>query len=247
MFEIDSIKGVWSTDKPVVVMTACDHEYYDQFFERWREGFARWPVHLHVHVIDVPPQKLPSQGAGITVTHERTVDWDWTGMKRRYDHLPIPKWKKYKATYEWYCQSIRYYILSRLLETCGSVVVTDVDAVALRIPEPQQLADLTKHTQFNISNGRLYANFCNIHSDDLALARQLAQEIKTGCLAGDKSGNDQVAMKKIFTQPRSMSQCWTDQEDINDPAVVERKMQKIVFHAKGTRGKNFSLPTSRKS
>ena len=247
MFDINSIRGVWPNNEPVVVMTACDREYHDRFFARWREGFGQWPVHLHVHVIDVPATELPVQGSGITVTHESTVDWDWTGMKQRYDHPPIPQWKKYKATYEWYCQSIRYYILAKLLETCGSVVVTDVDAMALKVPAREQLAALTKHTQFNISNGRLYANFCNIHSDDLDRARQLAKEIKDGCLAGDKSGNDQVAMKKIFTQPRSMSECWTDQEDIKDPDVVQRKMQKIVFHAKGTRGKNFSLPTSRKS
>ena len=246
MFDIDSIDGAWPTDKPMVVMTACDRVYYDCFFERWREGFSRWPVHLHVHVIDVPAAELPAQGEGITVSHESTVYWDWTGMKQRYDHLPIPQWKKYRATYEWYCQSIRYYILSRLLETCGSVIVTDVDAVALRLPETEQLMDLTRHTQFNISKDRLYANFCNIHSNDLALAQQLAHDIKTGCLAGDKSGNDQVAMKKIFTQPRHMPKCWTDQEDINDPDTVKRKMQKIVFHAKGTRGKNFNLPTSRK-
>lgn len=247
MFQTDSMRGVWPNGQKTVVSTACDREYYNRFFERWYDGFSKWPVHLHLHAVDVPAHQLPSQGSGITVTHERTVDWDWTRMKRRYDALEVPEWVKHKATYEWYCQSIRYFMVPALLERCTSVIVTDVDAVALLVPTDRQLRLLTANTQFNIHNNRLYANFCHIHRDDLRAAQELSRTIKQGCMAGEKSGNDQIALKKVFTSPRRMDSCWTDQEDINDPDIVERKMQKIVFHAKGTRGKNFRLPTSRKS
>ena len=242
MFDLDSMSGTWPTDQLTVVFTACDREYHQKFFERWRHGFSQWPVHLHLHAIDVPVEQLPPSGHSITVTHESTVDWDWTAMKRRYDPLPIPQWNKHKATYEWYCQSIRYYMVHALLARCESVIVTDVDAVALRVPTAQQLRLLTNGTQFNIHNSRLYANFCHIHRDDITAATALAWEIKQGCMSGDKAGNDQIAMKKVFTSPRRMESCWTDQEDVTNPERVKDKMTKIVFHAKGTRGKEFKIP-----
>lgn len=243
MFDIDTIQGTWPDAATTVVFTACDHAYHTDFFERWRKGFSQWPVHLHLHAVDVPRSQLPLGVEGLTVTHEDTTHWDWTAMKRRYDPLQTPQWRKYRATYEWYCQSIRYYLAHKLLEHCENVIVTDVDAVALRTPTPPQLQVLCRDTQFNVRNSRLYANFCNIHSRDMAQARALAVEIKDNCLIGSAAGNDQAALKKIFKQPRRMDDCWTDQEDINDPRLLDEKLKKIVFHAKGTRGKNFKPPT----
>lgn len=245
MFNIENIKGNWpDKNKDVIVLTACDRDYYHMFFQRWFDGFYKWPVSLHIHLIDVPSTDFPKQFENITFTHESTVDWDWTNMKRRYDKHDITQWKKYKATYEWYCQSIRYYLLHRVLKSSRSVIVTDVDAVALRTPSQAEFDQLTSKTQFNLHKNRLYANFCNINQQDLSRTVELAKEIKRGCLIGSSDGNDQVALKKVFSNPVSMAECWTDQEDINNEELLKKKMEKIVFHAKGSRGKNFKLPIS---
>lgn len=244
MFDIGKISGNWPSGRHVV-MTVVDRGFYQRFFTRWYDSFHRqFGLPLHVHIVDPTPEQQVTSLPALTVTWENTSRYEWSSMLPRYSDKDIPVHTQYHAVYEWYCQSIRYYIVHHMLQRLQSVIVTDADAVALRKPEKHVLNELCKKSQFSKAKGRVYANFCNIHKDDLAQAQELATQIKKGCLSGSKDGNDQVCLKNVFDSYPEMASGWTDQNDITDKIFLDSKLKNIVFHAKGTRGKDFKLPTS---
>ncbi len=215
------------------ILTSCDEKYLDKYFPRFYMTFTKkWQLPVHVHVIDPSDQTLQKlERLGISHTYCKTDS-------------SILKWQ---YSYETYCQAQRFILLGHKVRSNQHVIVADVDSYALKQPSESQHQHLVKDMAFTTYNGRLMATFCHFHpsrrKESLEAAKQMASDIQHT----DMIGVDQKVIKQFFkelpyTELRNGE--WIRHYDVKTEDDLKQHNQCLIYHEKGTRGKNKTVETT---
>ena len=221
--------GDWPThDK--FILTSCDEKYFQQYFPRFYKTYTEfWNMPIHVHVIDPSEdaeEKLQRLDLSYSICHtdERVLKWPYS--------------------YETYCQAQRFILLGFKMLEGQSVIVADVDSYALKTPSEKQRNYLSSGTGFTKYNGRLMATFCNVHSSHRSDAHKAALKMKELIESTDKVGVDQLVIKEIFSRLEYNNLRhgeWIRHYDVKTDQDVAMHKRCLVYHEKGTRGKNKTV------
>jgi hypothetical protein len=221
--------GDWPTQERFI-LTSCDEKYFNRYFPRFYKTFTKqWQLPIHVHVIDPSQQSLEHMNRlGVSHTHCKTDDG-------------ILKWP---YSYETYCQAQRFILLGhRALET-QSVIVADVDAYALKEPSEAQQQTLFKDMAFTTFNDRLMATFCHFHPSRKKEALLAAEAMTNHIKQTDSIGVDQKVIKQIFGNlpyTELENNVWIRHRNVKTERDKVEHLQCLVYHEKGTRGKNKAV------
>jgi hypothetical protein len=146
-----------------------------------------------------------------------------------------------RAMYETYCQAQRFVLLGHNIREQQSVIVADVDAYALRTPTDSQSKKLYKDMAFTTFNSRLMATFCHFHpkrkEESLASASMMTKMVKES----KTMGVDQKVLKQVFGSlpyTELTNGEWIRHWDVKTEQDREEHNRCLVYHEKGTRGKN---------
>lgn len=224
--------GEWPTCDEFI-LTSCDEKYLNKFFPRFYKTFTeKWQLPVHVHVIDPTDQTLQRlDRLGISHTYCKTRN-------------EILKWP---YAYETYCQAQRFILLGHHVQSNQHVIVADVDAYALRQPSESQHQHLIKDMAFTTYNGRLMATFCHFHPSRQIEAFLAARSMEDHITNSDMIGIDQKVIKQIFgslpyTELHSGE--WIRHLDVKTDDDLHQHNQCLIYHEKGTRGKNKTVGTT---
>ena len=245
MFNTTDIHGTWSTH-PRLVLASCDNRYFDQFADRFCRSFRKrlgLPVHLHL----INPTKtqitLCNQW---TVSHtveyislpelDRRVQWCIRNRKKSQEQAQAD-------VIAGYSQAIRFWLLGKYQQPYQSVVVADIDAVAVQSPTEEQLATLFSGTQFSIYKNRTMATFCVFTGSEIKTVQDISDWIAQYDLKHSiHNAVDQSALKKCVLNPLALPSVWISHDDTpTDKSVLSKINRNIIFHSKGTRGKSIDL------
>lgn len=224
--------GEWPTCDEFI-LTSCDEKYLNKFFPRFYKTFTeKWQLPVHVHVIDPADQTLQRlERLGISHTYCKTSN-------------EILKWP---YAYETYCQAQRFILLGHHVQSNQHIIVADVDAYALRQPSESQHQRLIKDMAFTTYNGRLMATFCHFHPSRQIEALLAARSMEDHITNSDMIGIDQKVIKQIFgslpyTELHSGE--WIRHLDVKTDDDLHQHNQCLIYHEKGTRGKNKTVETT---
>ena len=230
MFE--DVLGGWSTNDKLI-LTSCDEKYFNKYFPRFYKTFTEhWQLPIHVHLID-PSEKSLQRLKNLRVSH--------TYCKTDAELL------KWPYSYETYCQAQRFIVLGNHVTDSQSVIVADVDAYALRNPSKAQKDILFGDMAFTTFNTRLMATFCHFHPRRRQESLQIAKMMKDMILNVDTIGVDQQVLKKVFSQlpyNELNHKEWISHLDVKTPMQKRLHETCLIYHEKGTRGKNKSVGTT---
>jgi hypothetical protein len=215
------------------ILTSCDEKYFNKYFPRFYKTFTeKWQLPIHVHVVDPSAQSLQRlEKLDVSYTHCETND-------------SILKWP---YSYVTYCQAQRFILLGHKVRSNQHVIVADVDSYALKQPSESQHQHLVKDMAFTTYNGRLMATFCHFHpsrrKESLEAAKQMASDIQHT----DMIGVDQKVIKQFFkelpyTELRNGE--WIRHYDVKTEDDLKQHNQCLIYHEKGTRGKNKTVETT---
>ena len=161
---------------------------------------------------------------------------------------------RFPYSYETYCQSQRFILLGYNLLENQSVIVADVDSYALRPPNEAQKqfaqSDMafTKYRDiFKNKEPRLMATFCNFHHSQRASAKKAAIRMQQLIEDTDTIGVDQLVIKEIFeTLPYNnlKHKKWIRHFDNRTESDAKKHNRCLIYHEKGTRGKNKTVETT---
>jgi len=228
----NDVIGDWPTQERFI-LTSCDEKYFNRYFPRFYKTFTKkWQLPIHVHVID-PSQKSLERlnGLGVSHTYCKTDD-------------NILKWP---YSYETYCQAQRFILLGhRVIET-QSVIVADVDAYALKEPSEAHKQTLFKDMAFTTFNDRLMATFCHFHPSRKKEALLAAETMTDHIKHTDMIGVDQRVIKQIFSKlpyTELKNNVWIRHANVKTEKDKVEHSQCLVYHEKGTRGKNKTVETT---
>ena len=154
---------------------------------------------------------------------------------------------KWPYAYETYCQAQRFILLGHHVQSNQHVIVADVDAYALRQPSESQHQHLIKDMAFTTYNGRLMATFCHFHPSRQIEAFLAARSMEDHITNSDMIGIDQKVIKQIFgslpyTELHSGE--WIRHLDVKTDDDLHQHNQCLIYHEKGTRGKNKTVGTT---
>ena len=245
MFNTADIHGRWPTH-PRLVLASCDTRYFDQFADRFRFSFQKrlgLPVHLHLinpteTQITLCEQWTVSYTAEYLSPHavDRRVQWcmENRGKDREKAHDDVMAG---------YSQAVRFWLLGKYQQSSQSVIVSDIDAVAVQSPTEDQLSALCDRTQFSIYKGRTMATFCYFAGKEPQQTQAVSKWIQNyDQTYSIHNGVDQRALKHCIPDPNSLPAGWISHEDTpTDQSVLQKINRNIVFHSKGTRGKSINL------
>ena len=146
-----------------------------------------------------------------------------------------------QAMYETYCQAQRFIVLGHNIQEKQSVIVADVDAYALRSPTDSQRKQLHRDMAFTTFNSRLMATFCHFHpkrkKQILTAAGIMTKMVKDS----NTMGVDQKVIKQVFGSlpyTELANGEWIRHFDVKTEQDRREHNQCLVYHEKGTRGKN---------
>ena len=223
--------GKWPIDDKFI-LTSCDAKYFDRYFPRFYKTYSEhWRLPIHVHIID------PTQ----------TSRYRLDRLPVSYTHCTTDKSVlKFPYSYETYCQAQRFILLGHRLLKNQSVIVADVDSYALRDPNTNQRNLVNSDMAFTEYNGRLMATFCNFHHSRQNSAKEAALKMQQLIEDTDTVGVDQLVIKEIFKQlpfnvlPHGE---WIRHLDVKTNEDIEEHGKCLIYHEKGTRGKNKGVKT----
>ena len=224
--------GDWPThDK--FILTSCDDRYFEQYFPRFYKTYnEHWQLPIHVHVID------PSD------TSMQRLD----KLDLSYTHCTTDKSVlRFPYSYETYCQAQRFILLGHNLLENQSVIVADVDSYALREPNETQRDTLQSGMAFTEYNGRLMATFCNFHHSKRTSAKEAAMEMQRLIEDTDTIGVDQLVLKQTFKAlpyNKLTHGEWIRHLDVKTDDDVSEHNKCLIYHEKGSRGKNKTVDTT---
>jgi len=212
------------------ILTSCDDRYFEQYFPRFYKTYKEhWRLPIHVHIIDPSHTSIQRlEKLDLSYTHCTT---DPAVLKGPYSYLT-------------YCQAQRFILLGHNLLENQSVIVTDVDSYALREPSQQQRHTLESDMAFTEYNGRLMATFCNFHHSKRAQALESAIKMQKLIEDTDTIGVDQLVIKQMFKALpyNNLKHCeWIRHLDVKTEHDLEQHNQCLIYHEKGTRGKNNGI------
>jgi|TARA_R110001592_G_scaffold137678_4_gene355924 hypothetical protein len=230
MFE--DVLGDWPKHDRFILVS-CDEKYLNKYFPRFYKTFTQhWQLPVHVHLID-PSQNSLGRLNDLGISH--------TYCNTNAEYL---KWAYSFATY---CQAQRFIVLGHKASDTQSVIVADVDAYALRSPSTAQKDILFGDMAFTTFNTRLMATFCHFHPSRRQEYMQSAKMMKDMILNVDTIGVDQQVLKKVFSQlPYNELNHgeWIRHLDVKTPTQKLLHETCLIYHEKGTRGKNKSVGTT---
>ena len=224
MFE--NVIGEWPTHEKFI-LTSCDELYCNKYFPRFYKTFKeKWNLPVHVHVIDPSDETLERlRRLGISHTYCETSD-------------EILKWP---YSYETYCQAQRFILLGYHMRSEQHVIVADVDAYALKKPSESQHLYLIKDMAFTTYNNRLMATFCHFHPSRRKESLDAAKQMANNILHSDMIGVDQKVIKQFFKElpyVELQNGEWIRHYDVKTDEDLKQHNQCLIYHEKGTRGKN---------
>ena len=224
--------GFWPThDK--FILTSCDDKYFQDFFPRFYKTFTEhWELPIHVHIID-PKQDSKNKLDALDVSYTYCT--------------PDKSVLRFPYSYVTYCQAQRFILLGHKLLEGQSVIVSDVDAYALRDPNVTQRDTLQSNMAFTVYNGRLMATFCNFHHGQRVLAKEAAIKMQQLIEDTDKIGVDQLVLKQTFESfpyNNLTHNEWIRHLDVKTEEDVKQHNKCLIYHEKGTRGKNKPVETT---
>jgi hypothetical protein len=245
MFNQQNIHGAWPTH-PRVILASCDARYFDHFADRFRASFQkRMDLPVHLHLIN-PTETQITLCEQWHVTHtveyispselDRRVQWC---MRNRNKSQALAQ----DDVIAGYSQAVRFWLLGRYQLPHQSVVVADIDAVAVQSPTPEQLSALFNCTQFSIYKNRTMATFCVFVGNEIKTAQDISLWIEQYDLKHSiHNAVDQSALKKCVLNPLALPSGWISHDDTpTDKSVLRKVNRNIIFHSKGTRGKSIDL------
>ena len=245
MFNKTDIHGTWPTH-PRLVLASCDSCYFDLFADRFRFSFQKrlgLPVHLHLinptkTQITLCEQWLVSYTAEYLspTKFDSRVQWCIKNRKKSQEQAQ-------DDVMAGYSQAVRFWLLGRYQLAQQSVIVADIDAVAVQSPTPEQLSALFNCTQFSIYKNRTMATFCVFVGSELHTVREISDWIAQYDLKHSiHNAVDQSALKKCVPSPQALPSEWISHDDTpTDKSVLRKVNRNIIFHSKGTRGKSIDL------
>jgi hypothetical protein len=245
MFNTKDIHGTWPTHSQMV-LASCDARYFDLFADRFSSSFQKrlgLPVHLHL----INPTETQ-----ITLCEQWTVSYTAEylspyAVDRRVQWCIRNRNKNQELAHDdvmaGYSQAIRFWLLGKYQQPDQSVIVSDIDAVAVQSPTHEQLSALCSHTQFSIYKDRTMATFCVFAGSTLIQTQELSQWIDTyDQQKSIHNAVDQLALKKCIPYPMALPAGWISHDDTpTDKSVLRKINGNIIFHSKGTRGKSIDL------
>ena len=215
------------------ILTSCDDNYFDQYFPRFYNTYKEnWHLPIHVHIID------PSDNS---ISRLQELDLSYTHC------TTDPAVLKWPYSYVTYCQAQRFILLGHNLSAKQSVIVADVDSYALREPTETQKHTLESDMAFTEYNGRLMATFCNFHHCKRAQALESAIEMQQLIENTDTIGVDQLVLKQTFKQlpyNNLKHREWIRHLDVKTDADLQEHNQCLIYHEKGSRGKEKGISIS---
>jgi len=245
MFNQQNIHGAWPTHSRVI-LASCDARYFDHFADRFRASFQkRMDLPVHLHLIN-PTETQITLCEQWHVTHtveyispselDRRVQWC---MRNRNKSQALAQ----DDVIAGYSQAVRFWLLGRYQLPHQSVVVADIDAVAVQSPTPEQLSALFNCTQFSIYKNRTMATFCVFVGNEIKTAQDISLWIEQYDLKHSiHNAVDQSALKKCVLNPLALPSGWISHDDTpTDKSVLRKVNRNIIFHSKGTRGKSIDL------
>jgi len=228
----NNVIGDWPTHERFI-LTSCDDRYFDQYFPRFYKTYKEhWQLPIHVHIID------PSD---ISIQRLDELDLSYTHCTTNTAVLKFP------YSYETYCQAQRFILLGHNLLANQSVIVADVDSYALREPNETQKHTVESDMAFTEYNGRLMATFCNFHHSKRTSAKEAAIEMQRLIEDTDTIGVDQLVLKQTFkeqTHNNLQHGVWIRHLDVKTDADLQQHNQCLIYHEKGSRGKNKTVDTT---
>ena len=220
------VLGEWPTHDRFI-LCSCDDAYLDRYFPRFYSTFTEhWRLPIHVHVVNPSDSSLENlDRLPVTYSH---CEIDHETYNQPYAH-------------ETYCQAQRFILLGHNMTKNQSVIVADVDAYALRTPTQQQRDTLLADMAFTTFNGRLMATFCNFHPSRRQEARVMSSAMIEMLKTTDHIGVDQKVIKQVFGQlpyTELKNGEWIRHWDVKTEKDIKEHHSCLVYHEKGTRGKN---------
>ena len=215
------------------ILTSCDESYLNRYFPRFYRSFTqKWQLPIHVHVVDPSALSLQRlQKLEVSHTYCETND-------------SILKWP---YSYVTYCQAQRFILLGHKVQANQHVIVADVDSYALKQPSESQRHHLFQDMAFTSYNDRLMATFCHFHPSRRSEALQAAEQMTESIKHTDMIGVDQKVIKKFFGNlpyTELKNSLWIRHRDIKTEQDREKHLDCLVYHEKGTRGKNRTVETT---
>jgi len=226
------VQGDWPTHERFI-LTSCDDQYFEQYFPRFYKTYKEhWQLPIHVHIID------PSQ----------TSRYRLDRLPVSYTHCTTDKSVlKFPYSYETYYQAQRFILLGHNLLENQSVIVADVDSYALREPNETQKHTLESDMAFTEYNERLMATFCNFHHSRREQAKQAAEKMIDLLKNTDTIGVDQLCIKQFFNGlPYNTLKHgeWIRHLNVKTEADLQEHNKCLIYHEKGSRGKNKTVDTT---
>lgn len=223
--------GKWPTHERFI-LTSCDDKYFDQYFPRFYKTYTEhWQLPVHVHIID-PSEKSKQRLEQLDLSYTQCIT--------------DPAVLKWTYSYVTYCQAQRFILLGFNLLEHQSVIVADVDSYALRTPNQKQKQTLESDMAFTEFNGRLMATFCNFHHSKRGLAKESAVKMQELIEQTDTIGVDQLVIKDTF-KALSYNNLkhgeWIRHRDVKTDDDLRQHNECLIYHEKGTRGKNKAVET----
>jgi len=249
----DQVQGDWPTHSRFI-LCSCDDKYFERYFPRFYSTFTEyWGLPIHVHIVDPSEESLGRlDDLELSYTHCDTNHYNWTqsGETLRSSN---PKFAvntsehMTRGMYETYCQAQRFIVLGHNIDERQSVIVADVDAYALRAPTDVEREYLYKDMAFTTFNSRLMATFCHFHAEHReeilkmsVMMTKLVKESKT-------LGVDQKVLKSVFGRlpyQELTNGEWIRHFDVKTENDRQEHDRCLIYHEKGTRGKNKPVETT---
>jgi len=235
------INGDWPTHGRII-LCSCDDKYFDRYFPRFYKTFSEhWRLPIHVHIIDpsvVSLSRLSKMEVSSTWcrTQKQIIDRCVANFLKHIDEDTRRDW--FLATYY---QAKRFIALGQRMTSDQSVIVADVDCYAQKTPSESQKELIFKDMAFTTYKNKLMATFCNFHHGRLAEIRQMSKHMVKMLEHTNNVGIDQQVIKSVFGglsyTELTMGE-WIRHHDVKSEADKRAHEHCLVYHEKGTRGKN---------
>ena len=246
----DQVQGDWPTHSRFI-LCSCDDKYFERYFPRFHSTFTKhWSLPIHAHIIDPSDLSLSRlHRLGVSHTYCDTGRYGWHARAlslQAFKPQSTIEWLR-QILYETYCQAQRFILLGHRITKEQSVIVADVDAFAQHTPTDRQVQHISNDMAFTTFNGRLMATFCHFHPRRVEQCRTVAEMMKEMVMDGQTFGVDQKVLKSVFgTLPYTelTNGEWIRHFDVKTENDRKEHERCLIYHEKGTRGKNKPVETT---
>jgi len=243
MFQSMTLQGQHLHPQRRHIATSTDEHYFNRYFDRWHSSFTRlWSLPMHCHVVDPSPATLAKLSVlAVSHTWSTTDNINWQDqlslLRSAHGYAGVDDPHLMTFARNTLCQSMRFYEMCMNFDANSSVIITDIDAYAQHSPSESQWQALLQGSAFSLHNHRLMATLCHLHGRD----HERVADMRTQLQQRGLTCPDQMAIKHAFGDAAvtKLNEVWIRHQDIKTKKDAELHGRCLVFHAKGTRGKQF--------